>query len=345
MAIEAAGGWEWRSAAGPRPAGSRDRGALAGLRRRARARSWSSRRRRGCRASRRRARPGRRLDLRHRARSCARSSTPGSGGSTWASAAAPRPTAASGSSPPWGSGMTVEPELVVHLDELDPRLAEVDLRIASDVTNPLLGPGRGRRRLRPAEGRQRRSTSATSTTPSAAGPTRWRRRPAAASATRPARARPAARSSGSPASATASARSRSCRGSTSSWRRRASPRSSPAPTSSSPARAGSTARPRSARPPSGSPGGPRAAGVPCVAVGGGVEPEGIAALAAVGAVAVPVVERPQSVEEAMAAGAGAPGALRRAPGAPGRAPGRLDSHPRVTAPDTTLRRSATPLPR
>ena len=46
-----------------------------------------------------------------------------------------------------------------------------------------------------------------------------------------------------------------------------------------------------------------AAAVPCVAVGGGVEPEGIAALAAVGAVAVPAAERPQSVEEAMAAGA------------------------------------------
>jgi glycerate kinase len=45
-----------------------------------------------------------------------------------------------------------------------------------------------------------------------------------------------------------------------------------------------------------------AAGVPCVAVGGGVEPEGIEALAAVGAVAVPVSERPQSVEVAMAAG-------------------------------------------
>jgi glycerate kinase len=44
------------------------------------------------------------------------------------------------------------------------------------------------------------------------------------------------------------------------------------------------------------------AGVPCVAVGGGVEPEGIAALAAVGATAVPVTERPQSVEVAMAAG-------------------------------------------
>jgi glycerate kinase len=46
----------------------------------------------------------------------------------------------------------------------------------------------------------------------------------------------------------------------------------------------------------------QAAGVACIAVGGGVEPEGIAALAAVGAVAVPVVERPQSVEAAMAAG-------------------------------------------
>ncbi len=46
----------------------------------------------------------------------------------------------------------------------------------------------------------------------------------------------------------------------------------------------------------------QAAGVPCVAVGGGVEVDGILALAAVGAVAVPVIERPQSVEEAMAAG-------------------------------------------
>jgi glycerate kinase len=44
------------------------------------------------------------------------------------------------------------------------------------------------------------------------------------------------------------------------------------------------------------------AGVPCVAVGGGVEPEGVAALAAVGAVAISVAEGPQSVEAAMAAG-------------------------------------------
>ncbi len=49
----------------------------------------------------------------------------------------------------------------------------------------------------------------------------------------------------------------------------------------------------------------QAAGKPCIAVGGGVNPGGIDALAAVGAIAVPVTERPQSVEEAMAAG-GAP---------------------------------------
>ena len=45
-----------------------------------------------------------------------------------------------------------------------------------------------------------------------------------------------------------------------------------------------------------------AAGVPCIAVGGGVTPGGIEALRPLGAVVVPVVEHPQSVEEAMAAG-------------------------------------------
>ncbi|MGP1673955.1 MAG: glycerate kinase [Candidatus Limnocylindrales bacterium] len=48
----------------------------------------------------------------------------------------------------------------------------------------------------------------------------------------------------------------------------------------------------------------QAQGVPCIAVGGGVEPAGIEALAAVGAIAVPVVERAQTVDEAMAAGSG-----------------------------------------
>jgi glycerate kinase len=44
------------------------------------------------------------------------------------------------------------------------------------------------------------------------------------------------------------------------------------------------------------------ADVACIAVGGGVEPEGIEALRPLGAIVVPVVERPQTVEEAMAAG-------------------------------------------
>jgi glycerate 2-kinase len=46
----------------------------------------------------------------------------------------------------------------------------------------------------------------------------------------------------------------------------------------------------------------RAAGVPCICFGGGVLPEGAAAMAAAGAIVVPVVERPMSVAEAMAAG-------------------------------------------
>jgi glycerate kinase len=46
-----------------------------------------------------------------------------------------------------------------------------------------------------------------------------------------------------------------------------------------------------------------ARGLPTIAVGGGVNPGGIGALAPFGAVVVPVVERPQSVEDAMAAGA------------------------------------------
>jgi glycerate kinase len=45
-----------------------------------------------------------------------------------------------------------------------------------------------------------------------------------------------------------------------------------------------------------------AAGVPCLAVGGGVDPDGIEALAAVGAIAVPVTEQPMTIEAAMAAG-------------------------------------------
>lgn len=46
----------------------------------------------------------------------------------------------------------------------------------------------------------------------------------------------------------------------------------------------------------------QSAGVPCIAVGGGVEPAGIEALAQVGAIGVPTLETPQTVEQAMAAG-------------------------------------------
>ena len=45
------------------------------------------------------------------------------------------------------------------------------------------------------------------------------------------------------------------------------------------------------------------ASVACIAVGGGVEPGGIEALRPLGAVVVPVVERPQTVAQAMEAGA------------------------------------------
>jgi glycerate kinase len=45
-----------------------------------------------------------------------------------------------------------------------------------------------------------------------------------------------------------------------------------------------------------------AAGVSCIAVGGGATPAGIEALRPIGAVVVPVSERPQTVDEAMAAG-------------------------------------------
>jgi glycerate 2-kinase len=45
------------------------------------------------------------------------------------------------------------------------------------------------------------------------------------------------------------------------------------------------------------------AGIPSIAIGGGVTPEGVEALAPFGTIVVPVVERPMAVEDAMAAGA------------------------------------------
>jgi len=47
----------------------------------------------------------------------------------------------------------------------------------------------------------------------------------------------------------------------------------------------------------------QSAGVKCICFCGGATQEGISALAALGAVVVPTVERPQTVDQAMAAGA------------------------------------------
>lgn len=68
-----------------------------------------------------------------------------------------------------------------------------------------------------------------------------------------------------------------------------------------------------------------AAGVPCLCFGGGVTPEGAAVLAAAGAIAIPVVETPTTVEAAMAAG---PGPVERAAERTARLVGLLGLLPR-----------------
>ncbi len=200
-----------------------------------------------------------------------------------------------------GLGMTVEPELVVHLDDLDPRLAEVDLRIASDVTNPLLGPTGAAAVYGPQKGA---SVVDIRNLDDALG--RWADALEAATGRRE-RDTPGAGAAGGTVFGLACVRGR--------FRSFAI-----VPGVDLVMEAtgfadklvgadlvltgegridGQTAFGKTALGVARRAG---AAGVPCVAVGGGVEPAGIEALAAVGAVAVPVVERPQSVEEAMAAG-------------------------------------------
>ncbi len=200
-----------------------------------------------------------------------------------------------------GLGMTVEPELVVHLDDLDPRLAEVDLRIASDVANPLLGPSGAAAVYGPQKGASpvdvRNLDDALA---------RWADAMEAATGHRE-RETPGAGAAGGTVFGLACLRDRfrsfaivpgvdlvmdatgfdgKLAGAdlVLTGEGRIDAQTAFGKTALGVAR-------RAA-----------AAGVPCVAVGGGVEPAGIAALAAVGAVAIPVAERPQPVEEAMAAG-------------------------------------------
>ena len=205
-----------------------------------------------------------------------------------------------------GLGMTVEPDLAVHLEDLDPRLGGGGPADRLGRDEPAPGPDRRGRRLRAAEGGQRRSTSGTWTTPSHAGPTRWRRRPG-----RRERETPGAGAAGGTVFGLACLRDR--------FRsfaivpgvdlvmeadrlRREAGRRRPRPH-----RRGPDRRPDGVRQdgPRAWPGGPAAAGVPCIAVGGGVEPEGIAALAAVG-------RRGRSRRGAPADGRGGDGRRRRA---------------------------------
>jgi glycerate 2-kinase len=200
-----------------------------------------------------------------------------------------------------GLAMTIEPAVAVHLEELDPRLADVSLRIACDVTNPLLGPrgaaavygpqkgaspadireldaalGRWADALEAATGRRERDTPGAGAAGGATFGLACLRDRFAGVAILPGvelvmdAAGFAARLAAADLVLTGEGR---IDGQTA---------------------FGKTALGVAQR--------AAVAGVGCIAVGGGVEPDGIAALAASGAIAVPVAERPQSVEEAMAAG-------------------------------------------
>ena len=200
-----------------------------------------------------------------------------------------------------GLGMTVEPELVVHLEELDPRLGEVHLRIASDVTNPLLGPSGAAAVYGPQKGA---SPVDVRNLDDALG--RWADALEAATGRRE-RETPGAGAAGGTVFGLACLRER--------FRSFAIVPGVDLVMEA----AGFDAKLAGAdlvitgegridaqtafgKTALGVAGRAAAARVQCVAVGGGVEPDGIATLAAVGAVAVSVTDRPQSVEEAMAAG-------------------------------------------
>ena len=200
-----------------------------------------------------------------------------------------------------GVALTVEPELAVHLDELDPRLAEVELRIASDVTNPLLGPTGAAAVYGPQKGA---SPVDVANLDGALG--RWADALEAATGGRE-RGTPGAGAAGGTVFGLACLRDRFRSFAIIPGIELVMEAAGFAETLTGADLVltgegridgqtgfGKTALGVALR--------ARAAGVPCVAVGGGVEMDGIAVLADVGAVAVPVVERPQSVEAAMAAG-------------------------------------------
>ena len=115
----------------------------------------------------------RRVERRHRARSLRAAIGRRAATSCSGSAAARPRTAARACS--GRSARRVATTSAVDLDGLAPWLAEVRLPVASDVTNPLLGPQRRGRDLRSAEGRDAGRRSRCSTRTSAATPTCSRR--------------------------------------------------------------------------------------------------------------------------------------------------------------------------
>jgi glycerate kinase len=201
-----------------------------------------------------------------------------------------------------GLVITTEPTVVAHLDEIDPRLSGVELRIACDVTNPLLGPRGAAAVYGPQKGA---SPADVRELDAALG--RWADALEAATGRRE-RDTPGAGAAGGATFGLACLRDRfagfaivpgvdlvmEAAGFADkvaeadlvlTGEGRVDGQTAFGKTALGVAR-------RAAQ-----------AGVPCVAVGGGVDPDGIAALATVGATVIPVAERPQSVEEAMAAGA------------------------------------------
>lgn len=202
-----------------------------------------------------------------------------------------------------GLAVTVEPALAVHLEEMDLRLAEVELRIASDVTNPLLGPRGAAAVYGPQKG-----ASPVDVANLEAALARWADALEAATGRRE-RDSSGAGAAGGTVLGIACLRER--------FRSFAVVPGielvmEAARFDEELAGAdlvitgegridGQTAFGKTAL---GVARRALAASVPCVAVGGGVDVEGIAALADVGALAIPAVERPQTVEEAMTAGSG-----------------------------------------
>ena len=201
-----------------------------------------------------------------------------------------------------GLAMTIEPAVIVHLEELDPRLAEVSLRIACDVTNPLLGPRGAAAVYGPQKGA---SPADVRELDAALG--RWADALEAATGRRE-RDTPGAGAAGGATFGLACLRDRFAgfaivpgvelvmdAAGFAAMLAEADLILTGEGRIDGQTAFGKTALGVAQR--------AAAAGVGCIAVGGGVEPDGIAALAAVGAVVVPVSERPQSVEEAMSAGA------------------------------------------